>query len=214
VLELAGKVLADLDQDVVLERVVDAARHLTGARYAAIAVLDQSRTQLDRFVTAGVDEVTRRRIGTLPRGRGVLGELIFDPRPLRLADVGRHPRSYGFPAGHPDMKTFLGVSVLVAAEPFGNLYVSEKAGGEEFSEEDEQALVRLAGVASIAIDHARRHDGAQAQRAELERTVQALDATVQIAPSGGRRDQSREDPGVGGRARSRARPGPGAGDRA
>jgi signal transduction histidine kinase len=181
VLDVARGVLADLDLDVVLERVIEAARDLTGARYAAVGVLDPARTELERFITAGVDRATQDGIGVLPRGRGVLGELINHPQPLRLTDVGAHPHSYGFPPGHPDMTTFLGVPLLVAGEPFGNLYLSEKAGGEEFTEEDEQAVVRLADLAGVAIDHAQRYRNVESQRAELKRTVAALDATVQIA---------------------------------
>ena len=173
--------LADLDPDLVLERVVEAARELTGAQYAALGVLNRSRSELERFITVGVDESIRRQIGALPRGRGVLGELIGEPEPLRLADVGAHPRSYGFPPGHPPMNTFLGVPVLVAGEPFGNLYLTEKAGGERFTEADEQAVVRLAAVAGVAIDHAQRYKDVELQRSELRRTVDALDATVQIA---------------------------------
>lgn len=181
VLDVACGVLSDLDVDVVLERVLEAARELTGAEYAALGVLDRSRSELERFVTAGVDELTRRRIGALPHGRGVLGELIADPRPLRLAEVGMHPYSYGFPAGHPPMKSFLGVPVRVAGEVFGNLYLTEKCDGKEFTDEDERALVRLAEFAGVAIDHARRYSGVDTQRSQLKRTVQALDATVQIA---------------------------------
>jgi signal transduction histidine kinase len=120
-------------------------------------------------------------IGALPRGRGVLGALINDPEPLRLADVGRHPRSYGFPAGHPPMHTFLGVPILVGGTPFGNLYLTEKAGGAEFSDADEQAVSALAEFAGVAIDHARRYTGASERRDELERTVAALEATTEIA---------------------------------
>jgi len=181
VLDVACGVLSDLDVDVVLERMLEAARELTGARYAALGVVDRSGGELERFLTAGVDERTRREIGALPRGRGVLGELIADPRPLRLVDVGAHPRSYGFPPGHPPMRTFLGVPVLVAGEPFGNLYLTDKCLGEEFTDEDEQALLRLAEFAGVAIDHARRYSDVDQQRAQLTRTVQALDATVQIA---------------------------------
>ena len=180
-LDVACGVMSDLDVDVVLERVLDAARDLTGAGYAAIGVLDRSHGELERFVTAGVDEPTRQQIGVLPRGRGVLGELIADPRPLRLGDVGAHPHSYGFPSGHPPMKTFLGVPVLSAGQPFGNLYLTEKRDGQEFTEEDELAVVRLAEFAGVAIDHARRYSDVDTQRAQLNRTVQALDATVQIA---------------------------------
>jgi signal transduction histidine kinase len=180
-LDVARGMLAELDLDIVLERVLGAARELTGAQYAALGVLDRSRTQLERFITAGIDEAARWRIGALPVGRGVLGELISDPRPLRLDDVGAHPRSYGFPPDHPPMRTFLGVPVLVAGKPFGNLYLTEKAGGEPFTEDDELALVRLADLAGVAIDHAQRYRDVERQRSQLTQTVQALDATVQIA---------------------------------
>jgi signal transduction histidine kinase len=181
ILEVARGVLAELDLDVVLERVLDAAQELTGARYAAIGVLDESRTELARFLTRGIGEEERDAIGGLPRGRGVLGALIDDPVPLRLADVGEHPRSYGFPPGHPDMHSFLGVPILVGGEPFGNLYLTEKARGERFSAEDEEAVVVLAEFAGVAIDHARRYAGAREQRDALSRTVSALEATTQIA---------------------------------
>jgi signal transduction histidine kinase len=181
VLDLARGVLVELDLDGVLDRVLDSAQDLTGARYAALGVLDESRRELSRFLTRGIDAEAHAAIGALPRGRGVLGELIERPTPLRLADVGRHPRSYGFPAGHPPMHTFLGVPILVRGEPFGNLYLTEKAGGERFSEEDEEALTVLAELAGHAIDHARRYTGARERRDELERTVATLDATTQIA---------------------------------
>jgi signal transduction histidine kinase len=181
VLDVARGVLADLDLDLVLERVIEAARELTGARYAAVGVLDPSRSELERFITAGIDRATQESIGALPRGRGVLGELINHPHALRLADVGAHPHSYGFPPGHPEMAMFLGVPLLVAGQPFGNLYLTEKAGGDGFTEEDEEAVVRLADLAGVAIDHAQRYRDVESQRAELKRTVDALDATVQIA---------------------------------
>jgi signal transduction histidine kinase len=181
VLDAARGVLSDLDVEVVLEHALEAARQLTGAEYAALGILDCSESELERFITAGMDEPTCLRIGALPRGRGVLGELIEDPRPLRLADVAEHPHSYGFPAGHPSMKTFLGVPVRVAGQVFGNLYLTSKRDDEEFTAEDERALVRLAEFAGVAIDHARRYSGIETQRSQLMRTVQALDATVQIA---------------------------------
>lgn len=179
-LDVAGAMLENLDLEVVLERVLEAARELTRAQYAAIGVLDPSRRQLVRFITAGLEDGARQRIGAPPRGHGVLGELIIDPCPLRLADVGEHPRSYGFPPAHPPMRTLLGVPVQVAGRPFGNLYLAEKAGAEEFSEADEEAVVRLADLAGIAIDHAQRYQAVESQRSELRRTVEALDATVQI----------------------------------
>jgi signal transduction histidine kinase len=181
VLDVARSVLEELDLELVLKRVLESARILTGARYAALGVVDQSQTELARFLTAGIDEPTRRLIGPLPTGRGVLGELIRHPVPLRLADVGRHPYSYGFPVDHPPMKTFLGVPVLVAGQVFGNLYLTDKQAGPEFSEDDEQAAILLAEFAGVAIDHARRYSGLEARRAELEHSVNALDATIQIA---------------------------------
>jgi signal transduction histidine kinase len=181
VVEVARGVLAELDLDVVLERILDSARGLTDARYAALGVLNESRTELARFLTRGIDEQTHARIGALPRGRGVLGTLIEDPAPLRLADVGAHPRSYGFPHGHPPMRSFLGVPILVDGEPYGNLYLTEKQDGEEFSPADEEAALLLADFAGVAIDHARRYTGTREQRDQLERTVATLEATTQIA---------------------------------
>ncbi len=181
VLDLARDVLAELDLDIVLDRVLESAQDLTGARYAALGVLDESRSELSRFITRGIDDATHAEIGALPRGRGVLGALIEDPVPLRLEDVGRHPRSYGFPRGHPPMRTFLGAPIIVRGLPYGNLYLTEKAGGAQFSAEDEEALTVLAELAGVAIDHARRYTGASERRDELERTVATLDATTQIA---------------------------------
>jgi signal transduction histidine kinase len=192
VLEVARSVLGDLDVERVFSRVLEAARELTGARYAAIGVLDESRSALARFVTAGIDESERQRIGPAPTGHGVLGEMIHTPVPMRLANVGWHPRSYGFPAGHPPMETFLGVPVMVDGEPFANLYLSEKAGGVEFTEADQEALVLLVNFAGVAIDHARRFSDSEGRRGQLERTVQALLAMVQISHAiGGQTDLSR-----------------------
>ncbi len=181
VLTLARTVLERLDIEVVLDRVLNAARDLSKARYAALGVLDESRTELARFLTLGIGDDERRAIGLLPTGRGVLGELITDRRPLRIADVGSHPHSYGFPVGHPPMRTFLGVAIMIDGEPFGNLYLTEKEGGGEFTEEDEQAVMMLADFAGVAIDHANRFSGSEAKRRDLQRTVDSLDATLQIA---------------------------------
>ena len=180
-MRLARDVLSKLDVEVVLRRVLDSARELSGARYAALGVTDESRAGLERFITVGIDEDDRELIGDLPKGRGVLGELIAHPVPLRLANVGAHPHSYGFPTGHPPMKTFLGVPVLIGGVPFGNLYLTEKEGGEGFTEQDEQTIVLLAEFAGVAIDHARRYSRLDAQHTDLKRTVDALDATMQIA---------------------------------
>jgi signal transduction histidine kinase len=181
VLEVARGVLEELDIDVLLDRVLESAQELTDARYAALGVLNEPKTELARFLTRGIDEDARATIGSLPCGRGVLGALISDPVPLRVADVGRHPRSYGFPMGHPPMQSFLGVPIVVAGISFGNLYLTEKEGGAEFSEADEQAVILLAEFAGVAIENARRYTGASRRRDELERTVAALEATTQIA---------------------------------
>lgn len=180
-LAVARGVLEELELDVVLDRVLDAAQALTQAHYAALGVIDVPRTGLARFITRGVDERTRAAIGSLPTGQGVLGTLIKDPRPLRLADVGAHPHSYGFPHGHPAMRTFLGTPIFVDGEAFGNLYLTEKEGGLEFTAADEEALVVLAEFAGVAIDHARRYTGASERRRELEQTVAALRATAEIS---------------------------------
>jgi signal transduction histidine kinase len=189
IVEIARDVLADLDVEVVLGRVLDAARDLTGAHSAAMGVLDESRTELARFLTVGLNDDERAAIGPLPRGRGVLGELIKHPVPLRLPNVERHPRSYGFPLGHPPMKTFLGVPVIVGGQTYGNLYLTDKETGDDFTPDDEQAVAALAELAGIAIDHARRYAGSEARRAELQETVDALDASLEIARSlGGETD--------------------------
>ena len=112
-IEVGRSLLSELDLDVVLDRVLETARELTGARYAALGILDERRRELAQFLTRGVDEATHRAIGDLPRGRGILGLLIEEPQPLRLADLGEHPRSYGFPPGHPPMRGFLGVPILI-----------------------------------------------------------------------------------------------------
>ena len=159
---------------------LDAACELTGARYAAIGILTADRRSLERFVTRGIDAETQREIGDLPRGRGVLGVLIDDPRPLRLADVGKHPKSYGFPIGHPPMRSFLGVPLLIRGEAWGNLYLTEKSDGE-FDESDEEAILALAGWAATAIENARLYRSERERRDALERAVRGLEATTEIA---------------------------------
>src|SRR3954451_11998746 len=180
-LEVGRSLVTEFELDVVLERVLEAALDLTGARYAAIGVLDEQHKTLERFLTIGVDDETQRAIGDLPRGRGVLGVLITDPQPLRLEDVGMHPRSYGFPPGHPPMTTFLGVPVRIRGEAWGNLYLTEKEGGEPFTRVDEASAMVLADWAGIAIEHARLYEAVDARRHELERAVRGLEATVTIA---------------------------------
>jgi signal transduction histidine kinase len=188
-LEIARSLLGDLEVDRVLDHVLESARELTGARYAAMGVLNGSRTALARFITVGIDELTRSEIGPEPTGKGVLGELIRNPGPLRLANVGGDPRSYGFPAAHPPMKSFLGTSVMVDGQPFANLYLTDKRDGGEFTAADEESLTLLAEFAGVAIDRARRYSGSEARRDELQRTVDTLEATVQISRAlGGQTD--------------------------
>jgi signal transduction histidine kinase len=179
-LEVGRSLIAELDPEAVLDRLLDVAQEMTGARYAAIGVLDERREQLERFVTRGIDEETHRAIGDLPRGRGVLGVLIHDPRPLRLSDVGEHPESYGFPLAHPPMKTFLGVPVLVHGETWGNLYLTEKDGGD-FTADDEEAAMVLADWAAIAIANARLYRDVRQRHDELQRANRGLETTTEIS---------------------------------
>src|SRR4051812_6330137 len=151
-LEAGSGLMADLDPDLVLDRLLETARELTGAQYAALGILDERRSALEQFLVRGIDEETRREIGDLPHGRGILGLLIEEQQPLRLDDVGRHPRSYGFPLGHPPMKTFLGVPVRIRGEAWGNLYLTEKDGGAPFTAADEATVIVLADWAGIAIE--------------------------------------------------------------
>ncbi|WP_028064163.1 GAF domain-containing sensor histidine kinase [Solirubrobacter soli] len=169
-----------LDPEALFERLLEVARELTGARYAAIGVLDERRERLERFLTAGIDAETHRAIGDLPRGRGVLGVLIRDPRPLRLADVGTHPQSYGFPLSHPPMESFLGVPIVIEGEAWGNLYLTDKDDGH-FTDEDEEAVVVLADWAAIAIANARLYRDVRERRDELERTIRGLETTTEVS---------------------------------
>jgi signal transduction histidine kinase len=190
-IEVGRSLTAELDLDALLARVLEVARELTGARYAALGILDDSRERLERFLTTGIDQATQATIGDLPRGHGVLGALIEDPRPLRLDDVGAHRQSYGFPLGHPPMRSFLGVPVLIDGEAWGNLYLTEKSGGP-FDEQDEEAIVVLADWAAVAVRNARHHREVRARRDELERAVRGLEATIEIARAlGGETDLDR-----------------------
>jgi signal transduction histidine kinase len=180
-LQVGRALVAEHDTEAVLDRILKEAREITGASYAALGVLDETRQELERFLTVGIDPATQSAIGDLPRGRGVLGVLIHDPRPLRLSDVGQHPQSYGFPMNHPGMRSFLGVPIVVRGQGWGNLYLTEKAGGGEFTAEDEEAVVILAQWAATAIDNARLYEGSERRRQQLERAVRSLEAARDIA---------------------------------
>jgi len=180
-LDVGRTLVAELDVESLLRQILGTARELTGARYAALGILDEHKEELERFVFVGIDEETRRLIGPLPRGGGVLGELIRNPEPLRLPDVTQHRRSYGFPPGHPPMTTFLGVPISVRGEAWGNLYLTDKAEGAEFDESDEESAIVLAEWAAIAIGNARLYEDVARRGAELERAVQGLEATATVA---------------------------------
>jgi signal transduction histidine kinase len=162
---------SDLDLPSTLQRIVAAACELVGARYGALGVIGPDR-HLVEFVTEGMSPHDRHMIGNLPMGRGVLGLLIDEPRPVRMPDISQHPRSYGFPANHPVMRSFLGVPVRIRDEVFGNLYLTEKRTGGEFTEEDEEVVVALATAAGVAIDNARLYTAAGRRQRWLEATAE------------------------------------------
>jgi signal transduction histidine kinase len=169
---------SELSLDAVLQKLVETASELTGARYAALGVLDPTRARLERFVTAGIDEDTRAEIGDPPAGRGILGALVQDPTPLRLSRISDDPRSVGFPPGHPAMRTFLGVQVTLRGVAYGNLYLTEKEGGADFSEEDEEVVQLLAGQAAVAIENARLYESAIRWSNQLESLNEVASALV------------------------------------
>jgi nitrate/nitrite-specific signal transduction histidine kinase len=159
-LEAILGIAAGLSLPVVLRQIVESACTLVGARYGALGVIGETQTLVE-FITVGADPETIEAIGHYPEGHGILGLLIVDPQPLRLADLTAHPDSYGFPAHHPPMRSFLGVPVRVGDEVFGNLYLCEKRGADQFSVEDETLTVSLAAMAAVAIENARLHERLQ-----------------------------------------------------
>jgi signal transduction histidine kinase len=179
-----------LDLPSTLRRIVESACDLVDARYGALGVLRQGGGGLAAFIHVGIDEALAATMGHLPEGKGVLGQLISEPHPLRIPDLGQHPSSVGFPPHHPPMKTFLGVPVLVRGEVFGNLYMTEKRHGQ-FTAEDEAVLTALAGAAGIAIHNARLYEESEIRRrwlaavadvrAVLLATPSAADALTLIA---------------------------------
>jgi two-component system, NarL family, sensor histidine kinase DevS len=156
-LDAVMSVATDLELPTVLQNIVEAARELAGARYAALGVLDPTHNYLAEFITVGLDEEQRTRIGELPKGHGILGLLIVDPQPIRLPDLSDHPESFGFPSGHPPMRSFLGVPLYVRGEVFGNLYLTDKEDEDAFSDIDEELVLSLAAAAALAIENARLH---------------------------------------------------------
>jgi len=185
VLVEAGIALSsELSLDAVLQQLVETAARLTGARYAAMGVIDTSGHGLERFVTTGIDAETYAAIGDLPRGRGLLGVLIRDAETLRLHDIADDPRSVGFPLHHPPMRTFLGVPVLLRGIAFGNLYLTEKDSGD-FTEEDEELTQLLAAQAAVAIENARLYESSTRSLRQLESLNEigtALASEIELEP--------------------------------
>jgi signal transduction histidine kinase len=158
----------ELSLAAVLQRLVEAAAAITDAHYAALGVIDRTGRGLEQFVTTGISPDMIDEIGELPVGRGILGVLIRDAKPLRLRDLGEDPRAVGFPPGHPPMRTFLGVPILLRDIAYGNLYLTEKEDGEEFTEEDEELVLLLAAQAAVAIENARLYESATRWLRQLE----------------------------------------------
>jgi len=148
---------SNLELPSVLHHIVQSAVELVDARYGALGVLDESGTSLIQFLTVGLDDEAYRAIGVLPKGHGILGLLILEPKPIRLPDLHEHPDSYGFPPNHPPMKSFLGVPIRVRDQVFGNLYLTDKTTDEVFTDIDEELVIALAAAAGVAIENARLH---------------------------------------------------------
>jgi signal transduction histidine kinase len=159
---------SELSLDALLQRIVEAAAELTGARYAALGVIDRAGTALERFITTGLSAEEHEAIGDLPRGRGILGALISEARPLLLADISKDGRSVGFPANHPPMRAFLGVPIALRGVAYGNLYLTEKADGAAFADEDQELVSLLAAQAAVAIENARLYESATHSLRQME----------------------------------------------
>jgi signal transduction histidine kinase len=182
-LEAVVAVGSNLELEVVLRQIVEAAVALVDARYGALGVIGEGG-RLAGFVPVGLDQEQIARIHRWPEGRGLLGELITDPRPLRLADMSAHPGSFGFPEGHPPMRTFLGAPVRVRDEVFGNLYLTEKEGGGEFDEEDEAVLAALGAAAGVAVGNARLYEEARRQQRWLRASGEVTQRLLSGAATG------------------------------
>jgi signal transduction histidine kinase len=169
---------SELSLEALLRRVIETAVELTGARYGALGVIDRSGTALEQFITVGVDEETKRAIGDLPRGRGILGVLIQSHETLRLTDLTHDPRSVGFPPGHPPMESFLGVPIGVRGVTFGNLYLTERADDDEFTDDDEEVVRLLAAQAAVAIENARLYESSRQWSRQLESLNEISQALV------------------------------------
>ncbi|MHC3394404.1 sensor histidine kinase [Streptomyces lavendulocolor] len=181
-LEAVVSVGRELDLSQVLRRIVEAAALLVDAQYAALGVIGPDGRTLSQFLTVGLTEEEIARIGPLPAGHGILGELIRNPEPLRLTDLGAHEASYGFPANHPPMRTFLGVPIRVRDEVFGNLYLTDKHGGVDFDAEDESVISTLSVAAGVAIDNARLYEASQRQQRWLQASGEITNSLLSGSP--------------------------------
>ncbi|MGI5358799.1 GAF domain-containing protein [Streptomyces sp. CA-252508] len=181
-LEAVVSVGRELDLSQVLRRIVEAGALLVDAQYAALGVIGPDGRTLSQFLTVGLTEEEIARIGPLPAGHGILGELIRNPEPLRLTDLGAHEASYGFPANHPPMRTFLGVPIRVRDEVFGNLYLTDKHGGVDFDAEDESVISTLSVAAGVAIDNARLYEASQRQQRWLQASGEITNSLLSGSP--------------------------------
>ncbi|WP_329558177.1 GAF domain-containing sensor histidine kinase [Streptomyces uncialis] len=177
-MEVVMSVGRDLELEHVLRHVVKAATALVRARYGALGVIGPDHEKLVQFLTVGVDDAEAAVIGSSPSGHGILGELVAHPEPLRLAKLSEHASSYGFPAGHPPMSTFLGVPIRIRGQVFGNLYLTEKLGGAQFDAEDESILTTLAVAAGVAIDNARLYERSQQRELWLQATAEVTQSLL------------------------------------
>jgi signal transduction histidine kinase len=186
VLDTVGSIAADLDLGETLQRIIDAATELSGARYGALGVLDEaaSERRLVEFVTHGISPEERARIGDPPTGHGILGVLIDHPEPLRIDDLGSHELSYGFPANHPPMSTFLGAPIRIGSRVFGNLYLTERLGGGPFTDQDAELVVALAAAAGVVIENARLYARLTRRRRWLEAAAAVSTALLAGSPVG------------------------------
>ena len=176
---------SELSLDALLQRIVETAAQLTSARYAALAVVDPTGRRLERFLTTGMDVEIRAAIGHEPVGRGVLGVVLREAKPLRIRDLADDPRSVGFPPHHPPMKAFLGVPILLRSVVYGNLYLTDKRDGTEFTEEDEELTQLLAAQAAVAIENARLHESSMRWLRHLESLNEigtALASQIELEP--------------------------------
>jgi signal transduction histidine kinase len=179
-IEAGLALVSELDLEAVLERIVELAVAITGARYGALGVLGETTPQIERFITQGVTDEERAAIGHLPEGKGILGLLIREARPMRIPEIGDDPRSAGFPPNHPRMHSFLGAPVRALGQVYGNIYLTEKQGATEFTEDDEAALVVLATQAGVAIENARLYEESLHAQEELAR-LELLEERERIA---------------------------------